>query len=205
MPPPTTALLGLQGMLLMLSGIAPTPVIVLQAAGHPPGRETWVIFVALLISGFTTVLQGIRWGRFGTGYPLFMGTSGAFIAVGIAAVQAGVAGWSRESVLRLQLVAEEAILFLREHGGRDRDPVGLSVCFETDGPARLLLETELDAPHRGSEIAALPRQTGGPDPEPGLRILRRMASAVEHEQFTGRSFLTLTVDREGHPGGEFSP
>ncbi len=86
----TTAFLGFQAVLLMISGIALTPVIVLRATGQAtPGTTAWVVFAALLLSGITTALQGRPIWKFGSGYPLFMGTSGAFIAVGIAAIQQG--------------------------------------------------------------------------------------------------------------------
>ena len=86
----TTAFLGFQAVLLMISGIALTPVIVLRATGQDtPGSVAWVVFAALLLSGITTALQGRPIWKFGSGYPLFMGTSGAFIAVGIAAIQQG--------------------------------------------------------------------------------------------------------------------
>ncbi len=86
----TTAFLGFQAVLLMISGIALTPVIVLRATGQAtPGATAWVVFAALLLSGITTALQGRPIWKFGSGYPLFMGTSGAFIAVGIAAIQQG--------------------------------------------------------------------------------------------------------------------
>ena len=46
-------------------------------------------FAALLISGITTVLQAARVWRIGSGHVLLMGTSGAFIAVCIAALKEG--------------------------------------------------------------------------------------------------------------------
>ena len=46
-------------------------------------------FAALLVSGVTTVLQAVRFGRVGAGHLLVMGTSGAFIAVCVAALVKG--------------------------------------------------------------------------------------------------------------------
>lgn len=91
-PPPhaLSALLGLQHVVLVVGGITLTPMIVLRAAGG--GAEAWMAwtaFAALLVSGLTTVIQARPIGRVGSGYLLFMGTSGAFIAICIAAVQAG--------------------------------------------------------------------------------------------------------------------
>lgn len=83
-----SALLGLQIVALIVGGIALTPLIVLQAT-NTMEYATWVVFAAFLISGATTVLQARPIGAFGSGYALFMGTSGAFIAVSLAAVEAG--------------------------------------------------------------------------------------------------------------------
>ena len=78
--------LGLQVVMLIIASIALTPIVVLRAAGVDIERASWAIFAALLVSGLTTMLQARPLGRFGAGYVLFMGTSGAFIAVGISAV-----------------------------------------------------------------------------------------------------------------------
>lgn len=83
-----SALLGFQVVCLIIGGIALTPVILLQATGTMQ-FATWVVFAALMVSGATTVLQARPIGPFGAGYSLFMGTSGAFIAVSMAAVEAG--------------------------------------------------------------------------------------------------------------------
>ena len=50
------------------------------------------VFAAVLISGASTVLQAVRFGRIGAGYVLLMGTSGAFIAVCITALAEGGPG-----------------------------------------------------------------------------------------------------------------
>lgn len=84
-----SALLASQTILLILAGIVLTPVIVLRGAGMPAEMEAAVIFYALMVSGGTTVLQARKVWRFGSGYILLMGTSGAFIAVGITALRTG--------------------------------------------------------------------------------------------------------------------
>ncbi len=69
-----------------------TVVIVARIAEQPDSYITWGVFAALLVSGVTTVLQAVRVGRVGAGHVLIMGTSGAFIAVCVAAlVEAGPA------------------------------------------------------------------------------------------------------------------
>jgi xanthine permease XanP len=81
-PPHRLALgLGAQTVALTLSGIVLTPVIVLRAGGVEATLMTWAIFMALLISGLCTIIQARPVWRFGAGYVLFMGTSGAFIAI----------------------------------------------------------------------------------------------------------------------------
>jgi len=82
-------LLGFQVVALILSGIVLTPLIALDAAGIAGGATDWVVFAALLISGVMTIVQAAPVGPIGAGYVLFMGTSGAFIAVSIGALKAG--------------------------------------------------------------------------------------------------------------------
>lgn len=84
-----SALLGFQVVALILVGIVLTPLVVLRTVGVEEQHGSWVVFAALLISGIATVLQAQRLGMIGAGYTLFMGTSGAFIAIAIAAVSAG--------------------------------------------------------------------------------------------------------------------
>ena len=64
-----------------------TVVIVSRIAGQSEGFIAWAVFAALLVSGSTTILQAVRVGRFGSGHVLMMGTSGAFIAVCVAALK----------------------------------------------------------------------------------------------------------------------
>ncbi|MEQ8816819.1 MAG: solute carrier family 23 protein [Thalassobaculum sp.] len=88
-PPALAAALGFQTVALILAGVVLTPLIVLRTAGLGDADSTWVVFAAMAISGLITVVQALRLGWFGSGHILFMGTSGAFIAVAIAAVQDG--------------------------------------------------------------------------------------------------------------------
>lgn len=83
------AALGFQVVVLILAGIVLIPIIVLKAAGGSQAVMTWAIFASLLVCGITTILQARPVGPVGAGYILFMGTSGAFIAVSTSAVKAG--------------------------------------------------------------------------------------------------------------------
>ena len=80
--------LSLQIVTLVLTGIIITPIIVLNAANYPEGVE-WTVFAALVVSGLATILQARPAGPIGAGYPLYMGTSAAFIGVSAAAIVAG--------------------------------------------------------------------------------------------------------------------
>ena len=92
--PPTALAFGLgsQQAVLCIAGVVLTPVIVIRAAGGNDSYMTWAIFAALLVSGLTTIMQAVRLGRIGAGYPLLMGTSGAFIAVCVTALVEGGPG-----------------------------------------------------------------------------------------------------------------
>ena len=77
---------------MILAPVALTVVIVVRIAEGSDSYLAWGVFAALLVSGVTTVLQAARLGRIGAGHVLMMGTSGAFIAVCVAAmVEAGPA------------------------------------------------------------------------------------------------------------------
>lgn len=81
--------LGVQKALIIVPSIVLTPAIVIRAAGGPEDFLGWAVFAAVVISGLTTVLQSCRIGQIGAGYPLSMGTSGAFIAICVAALSDG--------------------------------------------------------------------------------------------------------------------
>ena len=84
--------LGIQYAALIIGGIVLTPAIIVRAAGESEAYLTWAVFTALAVSGITTVIQAVRVGRVGAGYPLLMGTSGAFIAVSVTALAQGGPG-----------------------------------------------------------------------------------------------------------------
>ncbi len=84
--------LGLQYALLIVAGVVLTPVIMIRAAGGGEAYLSWAVFAALLICGLTTVVQATRLGRIGAGYILIMGSSGAFLAVCVSALEQGGPG-----------------------------------------------------------------------------------------------------------------
>ena len=80
---------GLQSALVVVAPVVITVAIVARIAGQPDAYIAFAAFAALLVSGATTVLQAIRVGQIGSGHVLIMGTSGAFIAVCVAALEEG--------------------------------------------------------------------------------------------------------------------
>ena len=89
-PPSLVAIgAGLQAAIIIVAPVVLTVVIVARIAGQPDSYISWGVFAALIVSGVTTVLQAVRVGRVGAGHVLIMGTSGAFIAVCVAALVRG--------------------------------------------------------------------------------------------------------------------
>ena len=81
--------LALQIACLVLPGAVMIPTVVFRAGGQSEDVLLWAVFASVAICGVTTMLQARRIGRFGAGYILAIGTSGAAIAVSIAALAAG--------------------------------------------------------------------------------------------------------------------
>ncbi len=80
---------GLQAALVVVAPIVITVALVARIAGQPDAYIAFAAFAALLASGATTVLQTVRIGYIGSGHVLIMGTSGAFIAVCVVALEEG--------------------------------------------------------------------------------------------------------------------
>ena len=99
--------MGLQFAILSIAGIVLTPAIVIRAAGGSDSYLTWAVFAAAVVSGISTILQAVKFGRIGAGYVLLMGTSGAFIAVCVAALVQGGPG-----LLAVLVVASSLFQFL---------------------------------------------------------------------------------------------
>ena len=88
-PHPGAAGVGFQAAVVVLAPVVLSAIIIGRAGGQGPDYLAWTAFAALVVSGVTTVLQAVRLGRIGAGHVLIMGTSGAFIAVCIAALAQG--------------------------------------------------------------------------------------------------------------------
>ena len=83
---------GFQAAIVTVPGVVLTVVIVARIAEQAAEYMTWAVFAAMAISGTTTIIQAVRVGRVGAGHVLIMGTSGAFIAVCVAALIEGGPG-----------------------------------------------------------------------------------------------------------------
>ncbi|MCY3778515.1 MAG: hypothetical protein OXH11_21275 [Candidatus Aminicenantes bacterium] len=81
--------LGLQLVMLNISGIVLIPKIIIDAAGTGEIYLSWAVFAGLCVCGLVTIIQAVRIGRVGAGYILLMGTSGTFVAVSITALTEG--------------------------------------------------------------------------------------------------------------------
>ena len=92
--PPLSVTVGisLQYAVLTVASIVLTPVILVSAVAGSESYLSWVVFSALTVSGVTTILQSVRLGRIGSGYPLVMGSSGAYLAVCVVALERGGGG-----------------------------------------------------------------------------------------------------------------
>ena len=88
-PRPITVGLGVQAAVVTLAPIVIGVLIVMRAVEASDSYLAWAAFAALFISGLTTLVQAVRFGRIGSGHILIMGTSGAFFAVCIAAIVQG--------------------------------------------------------------------------------------------------------------------
>ena len=68
------------------------PAILISIAGESDAYLNWAVFGALAVSGIATIVQAIRIGRLGAGYILVMGSTSAFLAVSITALEQGGPG-----------------------------------------------------------------------------------------------------------------
>ena len=103
-PVPLTVGLGLQLAGLVLPGAVLIPTIVFRGAGQGEEVLLWAVFASVVVCGAITVLQALRVGRFGAGYLIATGTSGAAVAVSIAALDAGGPALLASLVLALALL-----------------------------------------------------------------------------------------------------
>ncbi len=73
----------------LMAAMAATASIVAVAGGQSHDYLSWVFFSILVVCGIGSILQTVRFGRFGSGYTLNVVTQSAFIAICISALVAG--------------------------------------------------------------------------------------------------------------------
>ena len=106
-PLPITVGLGMQYAMLCIASIVLTPMIMITLAGGSDEYLSWAVFAALLISGLTTAIQARKVGRIGAGYILVMGSTSAFLAVSVSALEQGGPG-----MLATLIIASAIIQFV---------------------------------------------------------------------------------------------
>ena len=84
--------LGFQYAVIAMASIMVTPAMMIQLAQGSEAYLSWAVFSALVIGGITTLVQVIRFGRFGSGYILLMGSTTAFLPVCVSALEQGGPG-----------------------------------------------------------------------------------------------------------------
>ncbi|MXY89276.1 MAG: hypothetical protein F4Y89_01925 [Gammaproteobacteria bacterium] len=86
---PLTLGLGMQNTALNLAGVVLAPTILITTAGESDAYLNWAVFAALIVCGIATIVQAVRFGRLGAGYILVMGSTSAFLAVSVSAIEQG--------------------------------------------------------------------------------------------------------------------
>lgn len=99
--------LGLQYAMLSVASVVLAPTVLISVAGGSRDYQTWAVFAALVVGGSMTVLQAVRVWRIGAGYILVMGSTSAFLAVSVAALEQGGPG-----LLASLIIVSAAVQFL---------------------------------------------------------------------------------------------
>ena len=92
------------------------PTVVMRAAGTTDAYLTWAVFASVAVSGATSALQAVRYGRIGSGHVLMMSSSTAFIWPCIAAIERSGPGLLATLVVisaLLQFVLSARIVWFR--------------------------------------------------------------------------------------------
>ncbi len=84
--------LAVQYAMVAVPSVVLSPTILITMAGGSDAYLSWAVFAALVISGITTAIQALGFGRVGARYVVLMGSSSAFLAVCISALQQGGPG-----------------------------------------------------------------------------------------------------------------
>ncbi|MCY4665402.1 MAG: hypothetical protein OXC00_12105 [Acidimicrobiaceae bacterium] len=152
--------LGLQYATLAAPGIVLTPTMLIRAAGGSDAYLSWAVWAALVISGVTTAVQAVGVGRVGAGYVLLMGSSSAFLAICVSALEQGGPGLLAtliiiSSVFQFAVAARLSVL------RRGFTPMGAgAVLVVIPGVVFSLVLDNLSAVPAGASAAAAPVTAG---------------------------------------------
>ena len=80
---------GFQNVMTRMAAMAAAASIIAVAGGQSQGYLSWIFFSALVVCGIGSILQTVRFWRFGSGYSLNVVSASAFIAICISALLAG--------------------------------------------------------------------------------------------------------------------
>jgi len=80
---------GLQHVIVVYGEIVLFPLVVGRLANAPREHIQFACFAAAIAAAICTVLQALRFGKFGSGYAIFMGSSTAYLACSVEAVKLG--------------------------------------------------------------------------------------------------------------------
>ncbi|MCY3923750.1 MAG: purine/pyrimidine permease [Chloroflexi bacterium] len=100
--------LGLQNALFVISGAILLPILLRAADLITAGEAAFLVSASLLTAGLSTAVQAFRVGAVGSGFMLFMGTSGTFFAATFDAIELAGIGF----VAALALIAAPAELLV---------------------------------------------------------------------------------------------
>ena len=99
--------LGSQYAMLSVASVVLSPIVLISVAGGSYDYQTWAVFAALVVGGLMTALQANRVWRIGAGYILVMGSTSAFLAVSVSALETGGPG-----LLASLIIVSAAVQFL---------------------------------------------------------------------------------------------
>lgn len=91
--------LGIQHIMLVFGGSVLMPVIICRSTGTSMEQTEYIIFATTIITAVSSFIQVKRFGRIGSGYLLFMGSSGAYW--GAIATAVDIKGWDLVAVLSI--------------------------------------------------------------------------------------------------------
>jgi NCS2 family nucleobase:cation symporter-2/xanthine permease XanP len=100
--------LGFQHVLVIYGEIVIFPLVVGRLANAPHQQVQFACFAAAIAAGICTVLQALRFGKYGSGFVIFMGSSTAYLSCSVEAVKLG--GFPLLAAISILVAPLEAVL-----------------------------------------------------------------------------------------------